>query len=184
MPRVRTHNRMVINPAAAADFIAGYKSLLLKIHGIVGATPSDRLLETLAVAREQIKLNPALVGEAAAALETEGEPIAPDVLRAIKTLRLRQWVFLRDTATRSIFIDAKRREAYGILGLTDRIRDIFGGSAVVFKGGVVEYCGRYVCDGIVANHVWLGPNYKKEFTSLLAELKKEGRMRLKTSDNP
>lgn len=68
---------MVINPASAADFIAGYKSLLVKIHGIIGATPSDRLLETLAVAREQIKPNPALVGEAAAALETEASLSRP-----------------------------------------------------------------------------------------------------------
>jgi hypothetical protein len=169
---------MVINPTSAARFISGYKSLLSEIHRLAGEEHSERTLDMLAAARERISLNPPLIKEAAAALEAGGHSITPDVLSAIKTLHLRQWIFLRDTSRYSIFVDPKEHEAYGVLGLTDRIRDILGGSAAAFNAGIVEYCGRYVCDGIIANHVWLGPNYKKEFSSLFAKLKKNGRMYL------
>jgi len=169
---------MVIDPPSASHFIAGYKSLLSEVHRLAGEPPSDGVLNMLAAARERIKMNPVLIEEAAAALESSDQPVAPDVLCAIKTLRLRQWVFLRDTTRHSIFIAPKEKEAYAVLGLTDRIRNIVGGSAVAFNAGVVEYGGRYICDGIIENHVWLGPNYKKDFSSLLADLKKNGRMYL------
>jgi len=170
---------MVIDPPSARRFIAGYTILLSEVHRLAGEPRSNDLLNILADARERVKTNPALIDEAAAAvLQGSGQPVAPDVLRAIKTLRIRQWVFLRDTTRHSIFISPKENEAFAVLGLTDRIRNIVGGSAVAFNAGVVEYRGQYVCDGIIANQVWLGPNYKRQFNSLLAELKKQGRMRV------
>lgn len=47
----------------------------------------------------------------------------------------------------SIRCSSSRTELKGMLSsaLTDRIRDIIGGSAVAIKTGVVEYRGRYVC---------------------------------------
>lgn len=167
---------MVIDPQSAGRFIAGYKSLLSEVSRLVGDPPSDNMLDMLAAAREHVKTNPALIEQAATALESAGQPVATDVLCAIETIRIRQWVFLRDTTKYSIFISPKENEAYAVLGLNDRIRNLVAGSAIAFNAGVVEYCGRYVCDGIVENPVWLGPNYKREFSSMLAELKKEGRM--------
>ena len=131
--------------------------------------------EMLAAAREAVDANPALIGAAATSLEANGHAVPHDVLHAVETLRFKQWVFLRDTTTHSVFIEPDGNEAYAVLGLTDRIRNILGGSAVAIKAGVVEYRGRYVCDGIVGNPIWLGSNLKKEFNAALSHLKKKGR---------
>jgi hypothetical protein len=167
---------MVVDPHSAAYFIAGYKSLLAEVHRQSGSEPYDQVLEMLAAAREAVNANPALINAAATSLEATGQAIPPDVLHAAKTLRLKQWVFLRDTTTYSVFIEPDGNEAYAVLGLTDRIRDIVGGSAVAIKAGVVEYRGRYVCDGIVGSLIWLGSNLKKEFNATLSHLKKNGRL--------
>jgi hypothetical protein len=61
-----------------------------------------------------------------------------------------------------------------VVGLTNRIRDIIGGSGAVIQTAVTPYRGHYVCDGIVTDVVWLGPNYKKSFTSTLAQIRSLG----------
>ena len=167
---------MVIDPASAAHFIAGYKSLLAEVHRHSGAEPHREVLKMLASARAAAHANPALMSAAAASLETSGQAVSPDVLEAANSLRLKQWVFLRDTTTHSIFIEPEGTEAYAVLGLTNRIRDIVGCSAVAIKTGVVEYRGRYVCDGMVENPVWLGSKLKKEFNATLSHVRKKGRL--------
>jgi len=166
---------MIVDPPSAAHFIAGYTSILSEIHRQSGGKPYKQLLEMLAAAREAMNASPALINAAAASLEANGQAVPPDVLHAIETIRLKQWVFLRDTTTHSVFIEPDANDAYAVLGLNDRIRNIVGGSAVAIKAGVVEYRGRYVCDGIVGNPIWLGSNLKKEFNAALSHLKKKGR---------
>ena len=39
---------------------------------------------------------------------------------------------------------------------------------------LLRYLGRYVTDGIVTNVVWLGRNYKKDFTNEFASLRAQG----------
>lgn len=166
---------MLVDPHAAAHFIAGYQSLLTEVHRQSGSAPNTPVLEMLTAAREAAYENPALLDAAAASLEASGQAVASDVLAAARTLRLQHWVFLRDTTTYSVFVEPKGTEAYAVLGLTNRIRDIVGSSGVAIKAGVVEYRGRYVCDGIVSNLVWLGGNLKREFNATLSLLKKSGR---------
>ena len=89
----------------------------------------------LATAREAANANPALVNAAAASLQVSGQAVFPDVLQAVKSLRLKQWIFLRDTTTHSIFVEPEGTEAYAVLALTNPIRDIVGGSAVAIKTG-------------------------------------------------
>ena len=113
----------------------------------------------LAAARKALEESPVLLDGATRTLEQHGEAVPPEMLHAILSIRLRYWVYLRDTRSHSIFISADEREAFGVLGLTNRIRDILGSSAVAFRTGVVEFRGRYVCDGILKNHVWLGASY-------------------------
>jgi len=96
----------------------------------------------------------------------------------MESLRLTQWVYLKDTTKYSIFIDLEENAAYAVVGLTDRIRNILGGAAVTFRTAVVEYQGKYVCDGILESHTWLGPNYKRDFNAKFSELKREGRFRV------
>jgi hypothetical protein len=166
---------MLVDPHAAARFIAGYQSLLTEVCRQSGGSLDEPVVNMLAAARQAASENPDLLDAAAAALEARGEAVASDVRAAVSTLRFQHWVFLRDTKTYSVFIDVNGTEGYAVLGLTNRIRDIVGGSAVAFKTGVVEYCGRYVCDGIVSAPVWLGANLKKEFNETLALLRKSGR---------
>lgn len=175
---------MVIDSHSAAHFIAGYKSLLTEVHHQSGAEPSTSVLEMLAAAREAAYEDPALLDAAVASLEADGQTVPQDVLSATRTLRLKHWVFLRDTTRYSVFIEPNGTEAYAVLGLTDRIRDIVGGSARAIKTGVVEYRGRYVCDGIFGNVVWLGANLKKEFNTTLSLLKKSGGFRVACEPQP
>jgi hypothetical protein len=169
---------VVIDPRSAGVFIADYKRLLFEVHRLAGRPALPDLLQTLASGRETLQANPALLTQAVSSLEERGECFSSEVRRAVESLRLRQWVYLKDTSKYSIFLASEEREAFGVVGLTDRVRNILGGSSVTFQAGVVEYCGRYVCDGLLRNHMWLGPNYKRDFGSLLADLKAEGRFRV------
>ena len=169
---------MVVDAQSAANFIAGYKSLLIEVNRQSGNTLDSPILELLATAREVINDNPATIAAAAEALESNGLPVAADVLSAIKSLRLKQWVFLRDTTAYSVFVDGEADAAYAVLGLTNRIRDLVGGSAVVIKTGMIEYRGRYVCDGLIGSIVWLGSNLKRDFNAAFSRLKKKGRFHL------
>lgn len=169
---------MVLEPQAASAFIARYKMVLNEAHRLVGGQPSANMLQDLALGREAIHDTPEVLARAIASLEDRGESLPLDLRRAVESLRLRQWVYLKDFAKRSIFIDAEENQAYGVVGLTGPIRNILGGAGLTFRAGVVEFRGRYVCDGILKNHAWLGPSYKRDFSSQFAALKKEGRFRV------
>lgn len=166
---------MVIEPQSAQTFINGYSRLLAEIHRLSNGKAGLELLNMLAAGRDVAMTSPSIVGSAIAELEKKGNPVPPEVVGAIKSLQLKRWIYLRDTTAYSVFLDPSGNDAYAVLGLTDRLRDILGGSGVSFRTGVVEFCGRFVCDGIVSNPVWLGSNYRKEFAARLSALKKEGR---------
>jgi hypothetical protein len=165
---------MVIDPKDAQIFIAGYKDLLTEVHRLAGGAPRMKLMEMLATARDAAVAEPTLIEAAASNLEAEGRRLPEDVLEAILSLKLRRWVFLRDTTKYSVFIDVDGKEAYAVLGLTERLRDIVGGTGVLLQTGVFPFQGAYVCDGIISGAVWLGANYKKEYSDILASLKKSG----------
>ena len=167
---------MVLDRETAAFFIAQYTRVLGAVHRLAGNKPSSNTVAILAAARKSLEEDPELLERAVCSLMKHGESVPSDMLSAIKSNRLRYWVYLRDRTTYSVFISPEQREAFGVLGLTNRIRELLGGSAVVFRTGVTEFRGRYVCDGIVESPMWLGANYKREYTQLLKELKEEGRM--------
>jgi hypothetical protein len=158
--------------------LAEYKRALLEVHRLASCPPSDDFVQMLASARSASQENTRLLDAAVLELEKVGVPLSPDVHRAVQSLRLKQWVYLRDTTKHSIFIDSEEREAFAVVGLTDRIRDLLGRSAVAFRTGIVEFRGRFVCDGIIQNPVLLGANYKREFNAMLADLKKESRLHI------
>jgi hypothetical protein len=166
---------MVIAPRAAEAFIHGYSSLLAEVHRLSNGEAGLELLKMLATARDITIATPSIIETAASKLKGCGSPVPPEVISAIKSLQLKQWVYLRDTKTYSVFLEPSGKAAYAVLGLTNRLRDLLGGSGVSLRTGLVEYSGRFVCDGIVSNPVWLGPNYRKDFSANLAVLKKEGK---------
>ena len=174
---------MVIDPHAAQTFIHGYSRLLAKIYTLSKGKAGIEVLQMLAAGRDVAIATPSIIASAASELEHSGKPVSLEVIGALRSLQLKQWVYLRDSTAYSVFLDPSGNDAYAVFGLTDRLRDILGGTGAYLRTGVVEFGGRFVCDGIVSNCVWLGTNYRKQFAAHLATIKKMGSFRVSpTSD--
>ena len=167
---------MLVDPSAANAFISGYKQVLLQVAGDDDDRMDRRgILGALTDARDRIKQNPELLEEAVVELQASDRPVDEEVLRAIRTLRVDDWVYLRDTKSYSVFIQRSSEFALGVLALTQRMREIVGGSGVVIETGVVRYRGRFVCDGLVSRVVHLGPSYRRSFSAAYRALRATGR---------
>lgn len=153
---------MVIAKHEASAFIQGYKQLMAEIHGPLPAKRKLKLLEILTAARKKLLADRSLLDCALRQLGAKSVSIPDEVVAAIRSLEVRNWIYLRDTRSHAVFIDPLGEGAYGVLGLTERVRNLMGGSGAVVETGLVRYLGRYVTDGIVSHVVWLGPNYKKD----------------------
>jgi hypothetical protein len=166
---------VILDPVAANAFIAGYKALLLQIAGHRSAREGRGVLSVLASARRQLSETPTLLDDALAQMTKRSERVDDQVVRAVRTLQVENWVFLRDTTAYSIFVHPTGESVLGVLGLTDPVRAIVGTTGVVLETGVVRFSGKFVCDGIVSRVVHLGPNYRKSFNSVYRTAKTEGR---------
>jgi hypothetical protein len=151
---------MVLEPHLAAQFIQGYKTLLLEIDAQVSGNGARRILERLVAAREQLCKDRSLLKKGLDGVKAKDLDISSAVIQAVEDLQIEQWIYLRDTKHHSIFIHPKGHSAFGVVGLTDPIRDIVGSSGVVMETGLARYCGRFVCDGFISGAIFLGPNYK------------------------
>ncbi len=165
---------MIIRPDDAKQFLATYSRLLTEAYRLTDGEHLEEMLAILAAGRDAIVAEPLLIDAVVTNLEDEGVLLAPDALAAIRTLQLQEWVFLRDTTKYSIFIDVDGKEAYAVRGLTDRLSDITRGTGLLVRTGLVYYKGGYVCDGILANPVWLGPEYKRSYAEIFTALKQSG----------
>jgi hypothetical protein len=166
---------MVIDPSSAKEFTSGYSSLLSEVYRQTGGEPKEDILQVLFAARERVNKDSSLIDSAVAALKAKKKPVSSDVLLALDSLQLCRWVYLRDTTKYSVFIEVNGAKAYGVLGLNDRIKDIVGGSTgFVTTTGVVKFCGRYLCDGLMSSPVYLGSNFKKQYGAMLADIKDRG----------
>jgi hypothetical protein len=166
---------MTLDPPFGLAFINGYKYLLLAIKGGSRRLKGDALLKVLAASRGQLQKNPKLLDAAVKTLYAESLVVTDEVVEAVRTLRVKQWVYLRDTRTHSIFLDPAAEVALGVLGLTQRVRDITGASGVVVETGIVRYRGRFVCDGLATPIAMLGRNYRASFNESFRALKAQGR---------
>jgi len=68
--------------------------------------------------------------------------------------------------------------AFGVVGLTERIRDIVGAPGVMIETGLVRYRGKFVCDGLVSRLVYLGPGYHKSYGAIYRDLRTQGRLQV------
>ena len=170
---------MVLDPYSAAQFIQGYKTLLLEIDAQVSRNGARRVLEKLVAAREQLCKDRSLLKEALDRVKVKNLDISSAVIRAVEDLQIEQWIYLRDTKHHSIFIHPKGHSAFGVVGLTDPIRDIVGSSGVVMETGLARYCGHFVCDGLISGAILLGPNYRKSYGRTYSSLKAEGHFHVK-----
>ena len=166
---------MIIDPLSASKFIAVYKTLLLEIDRTGNDGRKSNLIKQLVAARSRLSSDPSLIDQALAALKSKSVVVDPEVVGSLRRLEVENWVFLRDTKVHSLFVHPSEHRAYGVLGLNDRIRDIVGGVGVVIETGLVQYAGRFVCDGLVARILWLGKNYRHSFNRTYQAIRSEGR---------
>jgi hypothetical protein len=166
---------MIIDPLSAAKFIAVYKALLLEIDGAGHDGRKSSLLKRLVAARSRLSSDSSLIDRALAGLKSKSVAVDPEVVGSLKSLEVANWIFLRDTKAHSLFVHPSEHRAYGVLGLNDRIRDIAGGAGVVIETGLVQYGGRFVCDGLISRILWLGKNYRTDFNRAYQAIKSEGR---------
>lgn len=166
---------MILDPADAQRFIRWYSLLLLEVLGAASHQVQGSLVATLVQGRTKLMKQPALLQEAKTKLAAQYADIDCDVVEAVESLNVRKWVYLRDTKLHSIFVDEAADHAFGVVGLTERLRDLLSGSGVWLEAGVVRYRERFVCDGLLGQPVWLGSNYKKRFNERYRALKAEGR---------
>lgn len=102
-----------------------------------------------------------------------------EMLEAIRLIRLNRWVYLKDTRAYSVLLPEDGSYAHGVLGLTERLRDIGQGeTGSVIRTGVFPLNGRWVCDGLIEGLVWLGPNIRRDVTSIYQRLRQEGKFSL------
>lgn len=96
------------------------------------------------------------------------------VISAIRTLYLEKWVYLRDLNAYSIFLHPDRVVGFGVVGLTQPIREITQGPGWIFETGVMAFEGKFICDGLLGDPIRLGSEVRKEFDQAFQELKALG----------
>ncbi|HUF73496.1 MAG TPA: hypothetical protein VMR74_11415 [Gammaproteobacteria bacterium] len=166
---------MILEPAEAQAFIAGYQAILLMLTAHHDTTSRRGFLASLIDGRQVLAQEPSAIEVALDKLEDKGVHVEPCVEHAVRTLRLGKWIYIRDTRYYSVFLDSESDSAFAVVGLTDRLRDLFGGSGVYVETGVVEYAGHYVCDGLFRTLASLGPNYRHSFNESYAAIRDAGR---------
>src|SRR3990172_1817958 len=153
-----------------------YKRFLLSIYQPESADDERKsTIEKLHSARKRFMANRGLLDEYMRKLEDGTEPIDRKILLAIRNLEYSRWVYLRDLTSYSIFLKDGGGYGFGVLGLTDEISVITGGPGAVFEAGGFAVDDHYVCDGLIASLVHLGPNMRKSCNELYKELRETGR---------
>jgi hypothetical protein len=167
---------MVIDAPTAQRFIAAYKDFLgslVQPHEKAG----NDVIQWLALGRDRFVADRALLDRYRAA-----HPKADaEMLDAIAQSQFGRWVHLKDTRAYSVLMDMDATQAYAVLGLTQPLRTIDAGekgyvmgSGLVIQAALVPLNGRWVCDGLIQNPVWLGRGYKRSYTASYTALRKSG----------
>ena len=103
-----------------------------------------------------------------------------EMLDAIAQSQFGRWVHLKDTRGYSVLLDDAATRAFGVLGLTQPLRSIDAsegyvmGSGLALQATLVPLNGRWVCDGLNQEPVWLGSGYKRSYTESYTALRKAG----------
>lgn len=103
-----------------------------------------------------------------------------EMLDATTQSQFGHWVHLKDTRGYSVLLDDAATRAYGVRGLTQPLRtidageDYVMGSGLAMQAALVPLNDRWVCDGLIQDPVWLGPDYKRSYTESYTALRKAG----------
>ena len=164
---------LMLEPLLASEFITYYRGILLDIAGPPGKRRN--VIEHLIHARNLLAREPERLVATLERLRGTDENPHEDVVNALQDFRAQRWIYLRDTRSHSIFLEPDGSAAYGVLGLTQRIREISGGSGVVVTAALLNFRGCIICDGLIATGATLGPGIRRDYTAQLAQARADGR---------
>ena len=116
-----------------------------------------------------------MIDLAIAELESDGRAVEPDVVLAVKRMKVDRWVYLRQTKRFAVFIDKMVENAYEVRALTTPLDELVGEPPCTFEIGVFEYEGVFVCDGLALGPIALGPGYRAQFKAAYTAIRKAGR---------
>ncbi|WP_369942354.1 hypothetical protein [Xanthomonas medicagonis] len=165
---------MLLPREQALRFIEGYKSILFRVLSDADAPRTGSINEDLATARALVHANPSLIDAAVTRLTSESDPIEPTVVAAMRTLRFRQWVYLRHTKTFAVFLDKEIKNAYAVRALTTPLNELLDEPPFIFEAGVLEFEGHFICDGLILNPIALGRGYRAELNAAYTSIRKAG----------
>jgi hypothetical protein len=166
---------MIIAEQQATEFIQNYTKIMVQINDLSRDKPKTELLEAIVSARSMYCADRSLLDLALRELEAKSVSIQQEVVAAVRGIEVKKLVYLKDTRSHSVFIDPSYTMAYGVLGLTNRLRDIMGGTGAFVETGILRFHGHYIADGIVSHVVWIGSNMRKELKEVFAELRTQGK---------
>jgi hypothetical protein len=163
---------MILDERSAVVFINGYQKLLLEICGPAGG--NVKLLERLVEGRRKLMSDVSSLDDAVSRIHDQGQHVDETVIAAATSLQVQSWVYLRDTRRYSIFMEQAGILAYGVIGITNPIKELLGGSGALVETGLLIFDGHIVCDGLISPLAWIGPSYKRSFNEALANIRSAG----------
>jgi hypothetical protein len=164
---------MLIDRTLADRFIATYMDFLGTLVS-ADEKSSKRPTQWLVVGRQRYQAERG----ALQVYRAEHPQADAEMLDAIAALQFERWVYLKDTRSYSVFLPEDGRSALGVLGLTNRLRDITADSGLIVHTGVMPINGRWVCDGLLENAVIIGSNMRRNLTEEYQALRRDGKFSL------
>lgn len=170
----------IILPAGDAhDFLRDYQVVLLRAMRHKLGDPHIEQLDMRALCEARVhlllhraELLPRIVAECAA----DGMPLDEDIQQAVATLDVRLWIFLKELTHHAVFLDSQTPlTARAVYALTEPLSDIIGGAGAAIEAGVCIYRGRFVCDGLISQLVWIGRRLRSSWQREFMEAKRSGR---------
>jgi hypothetical protein len=130
---------MIVPPPKGLEFVRWYTQVLLSIYHSAHEKPLPDFKQTLVAGRTMLVDNPSLLARALDDLEAQSTPLPEEIIHALENLEFANWIYLKDTRSYSVFMHPDQKRAYGVLGLTERFRDIIGGSGSIVGTAVLPF---------------------------------------------
>ena len=166
---------MQLDPNTAQTFIEGYKQILQMVYSLYGMKGHRTPVERMIAARMPLFQETELLDEAVAALaRRKGVVVDKEVIAAIRTLEVGKWVYLRDLTHHSVLLHPDGYVAYGVVGLTQSLRELTGGPGLLFEAGIMAIPGHFICDGLLSEVVALGSGFIADYNQVFKEVKATG----------
>ncbi|WP_026434082.1 hypothetical protein [Paracidovorax oryzae] len=159
----------------AMQFIEAYEAVLTQVLINEGKKLTRSLIKDLAKARNLVKADMGRLHRAMEMVKSTSHGLPSQIERVLPTMRAGRWFYLRSTTRYALMLDADLKNAYAVKGLTTPLHELLSGTTVVVETAIFEYKGEFVCDGIIADPVYIGPGIRADLNATYTTIKAEGR---------